>query len=801
MKPIDWTPLIEGMLEAVWVVDPVSLRLIAVNQAACRLQGLTREDMVDRPVIEMTASPEDMFFWEDVAAGHSDHIQSETLLRRADGTAVQVERRVSRIRASESLRYFVVGILDHSEQRRVEGELEKLVAELRATLESTADGILVCDLDGGIRGYNQHFARLWDIPEDLLVQRDDDSIYAHLVGQVADSEHYSQRLRQISRSPLLECSDMLVLRSGRVLERVTLPQYGRGRPIGRVYSFRDITERLAAESQLQLAAKVFESSLDAIVVTDPAYRILAINPSAGRLLQSEPATLLGSSSRDLFFSPHNPDLTAQIDGELVRSGFWEGEVWHRRDDGSAFAVLASWVMLRDEHGNPRNIVVFAKDLTEKLAAQQRIEQLAYSDPLTGLPNRLLLTERVDHALHLAERDGSRFAILFLDLDRFKQINDSLGHLFGDRVLIEVAQRLKGCLRQTDTLCRLGGDEFVIHLHEADARAAEITAKRILDALGRPIELDGMHFSVTCSIGIAMQPDDGRTLDELIKHADTAMYRVKERGRGSFRFYQPQMNVDLLARVKLDHAMRAALAEQRFTLHYQPQVDTVSGQLCACEALLRWNDPQLGLVSPGVFIPVAEETGFIVQLGLWVLQEAVRQAAQWAGAGRPVRVSVNVSALQFQQPQFVDTVAQCLREHALPPELLELELTESILIHDADEALERLQALAALGLQLSIDDFGTGYSSLGYLKQFPIHKLKVDRSFVASLHEQASDRAIVTAVVQMGHALNLQVVAEGVETEQQRQFLAQVGCDQFQGWLRAPALPAAEFESRFLSPAA
>ena len=798
MRAIDWAPLIEGMLEAVWVVDPLTLRIVAVNQAACSLQGLNPDDMVGRPVIEMTASPEDIFFWEDVAAGQSDHIQSETLLRRADGQAIQIERRVSRVRVDDINQCYVVGILDHSEQRRVEGELEKLVAELRATLESTADGILVCDLDGAIRGYNQHFAQLWDIPEPLLVERDDAAIHAHLGSQVADSENYSQRLRQITRSPLLEGNDMLVLRSGRVLERVTLPQYGRGRPIGRVYSFRDITERLAAENQLQLAAKVFESSLDAIFVTDPAYRILVVNPSAGRLLECPTDSLLGTSSRDLFFSPHDPELTTQIDEKLMANGFWEGEAWHRRPDGSAFAVLASWVMLRDNHGNPRNIVVFAKDLTEKLAAQQRIEQLAYSDPLTGLPNRLLLTERVEHALHLAQREGTRFAILFLDLDRFKQINDSLGHLFGDRVLIEVAQRLKGCLRQTDTLSRLGGDEFVIHLHEADARAAEVTAQRILDALSRPIELDGMNFSVSCSMGIAMQPEDGRTLDELIKHADTAMYRVKERGKGNFRFYQPQMNVDLLARVKMDHAMREALAERRFALHYQPQVDTLSGELRACEALLRWHDPQLGQVSPAVFIPVAEESGFIVHLGLWVMQEAVRQAALWANAGKAIRVSVNVSALQFQQAHYVDTVAEALRDSGLPHHLLELELTESILVHDADEALERLQALAALGVKLSIDDFGTGYSSLGYLKQFPIHKLKIDRSFIASLHEQDSDRAIVTAVVQMGHALKLDVVAEGVETEAQRAFLAQVGCDQYQGFLSAPGLPAAEFEQRCLS---
>ena len=800
MMRLDWAPLIEGVLEAVWVVDPVNLRLVAVNRAACRLQGLENEDMLGRPVVDFTATPEDLFFWEDVAAGQADHIQSETLLRHSSGESVQVERRVSRLSLPDGQRYYVVGILDRTLQRRAESELEKLIAELRATLESTADGILVCDLEGHIRGYNRNFTRLWGLPEHLQQTRDDAAIHSFLQQQAADSENYHQRLQQILRTPLLECTDILVLRTGRVLERVTLPQYGRGRPIGRVYSFRDITERLAAESQLQLAAKVFESSLDAIFVTDPEYRVVMANPMAARLMECEAADLVGTSSRDLFFSPNDPDLNRRIADQLMAQGFWEGEVWHRRHDGAAFAVLASWVLLADADGHPRHTIVFAKDLTEKLAAQQRIEQLAYSDPLTGLPNRLLLTERVEYALSMAQRDGKPFAILFLDLDRFKHINDSLGHLFGDRVLQEVAQRLKGCLRQTDTLCRLGGDEFVVHLHEAEARAAELTAQRILDAISRPIELDGMAFTLGCSIGVAMYPDDGRTLDELIQHADTAMYRVKERGKGNFRFYQPQMNVDLLARMKMDQAMREALAENRFELHYQPQVATTDGRLLACEALLRWTDPVLGTVSPAVFIPVAEESGLIVHIGLWVLGEAARQAARWQREGRPVRVSVNVSALQFQQARFVDTVAATLAEHGLAPDLLELELTESILIHDADEALERLRALAALGLHLAIDDFGTGYSSLAYLKQFPIHKLKIDRSFVQHLPAQSSDRAIVSAIVQMGRALDLAVVAEGVETEAQRQFLADIGCTQYQGFLYAPGLPAARFESLLSPPA-
>jgi EAL domain-containing protein (putative c-di-GMP-specific phosphodiesterase class I) len=299
------------------------------------------------------------------------------------------------------------------------------------------------------------------------------------------------------------------------------------------------------------------------------------------------------------------------------------------------------------------------------------------------------------------------------------------------------------------------------------------------------------------MGIALYPTDGRTLDELIQHADTAMYRVKERGKAAFRFYQPQMNVDLLSRIKMDHAMREGLREGRFVLHYQPRVSLQSDLVHSCEALLRWNDPKLGMVPPSTFVGVAEETGFIVTLGQWVLQAAVRQAAEWYSAGQGCVVSVNVSGLQFQQAGFVDEVADCLREHGLPPHLLELELTETILLHDAEETLERLQRLAALGVLISLDDFGTGYSSLAYLRRFPLNTLKIDRSFISSAHEREDDAAIVAAIIQMGHALSLQVVAEGVEFSEQQQLLKKLGCDQYQGFLFSRAIEPQAFAALWM----
>ena len=793
-------PFIDGMLEAVWMVDPIDLRIVAANQAAHVLLGLESGTLIGRPAIELAATPEDLVFWEDVAAGLSDRILSHTLISRADGTVIPVERRVTLVRLEPGRSVFVVGLRDRSEQQHVEDELEKLIGELRATLESTADGILAVDLDGGIRGYNHRFAELWGLSEPLLTRRDDQAVFAWMEHSVVDAQAYADRIAMIARSPLMEATDTLVLRSGRVLERVTLPQYSRGRPTGRVFSFRDITQRLASESRLQLAAKVFESSLDAIFVTDADHRIVAANPSCERLTGYSRQELAGRPMAGLLHEPDDPGAVDRVRERVAAAGYWEGELWHHHKLGQDGPCQVSMVRLLDETGAMTHCIGFVKDLTDKLAAKRRIEELAYTDSLTGLPNRLVLSERVEFAIALARRDQAPFGVLFIDLDRFKHINDSLGHLFGDRVLIEVAERIKGCVREVDTVARLGGDEFVLLLHQADARGAESTARRILDALAVPFRIDDMSFSITCSVGIALYPNDGTTLNDLIKNADAAMYRVKERGRASFRFYQPQMNVDLLSRMKIDHAMRQALANGKFRLHYQPQVDLKTARVIAAEALIRWRDDDMGDVSPGQFIPVAEESGFIVALGDWVLAEAVRQAAQWQRQGSAVTVSVNVSALQFQQADFVERVAQAVTSAGLRPDLLELELTETILVKDADEALVRLRALSALGVRLAIDDFGTGYSSLGYLKRFPIEKLKIDRSFINGLPGDESDAAIVRAIIHMARALHLRVIAEGVENDLQRQFLASAGCDEVQGFLYSPAISAEQFEGLLAKPA-
>jgi diguanylate cyclase (GGDEF)-like protein/PAS domain S-box-containing protein len=686
---------------------------------------------------------------------------------------------------------------DRSEQLRVEGELETLLAELQATLESTADGILVTDNAGAIRGYNQRFAELWSLPEKLLTRQDDDAVYSWMEQCVIDKEEYVEQLAAIQRSPLAEASSVVGLRSGPVLERVTLPQYARGRPIGRVFSFRDITQRLADKSRLELAAKVFETSLDAIFITDAKQCIVAANPSFQRLTGYRQAEVIGHPPKDFLAKSEDASVCQKLLDGLSEQGFWEGELWNRRKDGEAYLCLISMVRVKDEAGCTTHFIGFFKDLTEALAARKRIEELAYHDALTGLPNRLMFSERFDFAKKVADRKQTSSAVLFIDLDRFKHINDALGHMFGDRVLIEVAERLQSCLRQVDTVSRLGGDEFLILLNDAGADGAEVTARRILQRLSAPFSLSEIAFTVTCSIGIALYPNDGDNMDELIKNADSAMYAVKERGRSGFRFYTRQMNIGLLSRVKLDHAIRLALKNDAFRLQYQPQVSLKSGDIIGTEALIRWRDAELGEVPPSRFIPIAEDSGAIIPLGDWVLRRAAQQAAVWYRQGVRVVTSVNVSALQFQQAEFVEKVADALQSNGLPPQLFELELTESILIQNIDETLKRLQALAQLGVQLAIDDFGTGYSSLAYLKRFPIQKLKIDQSFVRDIPADESDAAIVRAIINLGHSMNLCVIAEGVESESQQTFLQSAGCDEFQGFLYSPALESEIIEKLLL----
>jgi len=669
-----WASLLAGMPHAAWVVELGAGVLVAANPAAAAMLGRPAAELVGAVAEELLTSPEDQVWWG--SGGTHGPLHSDTVVATPAG-ARHVSRSVALLPQADGSppTHALVMVCDRSAEQRAEQAREAALAELQATLEATADGILVTDLGGRMSACNRRFAEIWGLPTELLQRDDDVAVQAWLARGVTDPADYARRLQALDDTPKATSSDRLTLKTGQVVERVSRPLLVRGRPQGRVWSFRDLTASVVAEA--------------------------------------------------------------------------------------------------------------------------RIEELSHNDALTGLPNRSALVEAVVAATTAARRDGHAYAFLLVDLDRFRQINDSLGHDVGDRVLQTVAQRIQACLRADDLLARLGSDQFAVLVRPADAAAAEATARRILNVVAQPCSGDGAPFTLTCSIGIAIAPSQGSRIDELVRHAEAAMRIVKSAGRAHFRLHQARAEGDRRQNIQLEHAMRQALVSGRFRLHYQPLVNLADGRVVGAEALLRWRDPELGDVPPARFVPVAEDSGFIVAIGDWVLGQAVRQAALWFQRGHDMPIAVNVSALQFKQPHFVDRVASVLAVSGLPPQLLELELTESILLHDADEALLRLHALARLGVRMSIDDFGTGYSSLSYLKRFPIGKLKIDRSFIQGLPGDESDAGIVRAILQMARALGMRCVAEGVETEAQRQFLQAEGCDEFQGWLFAPALDSLSFEQRLM----
>nr|WP_271412170.1 EAL domain-containing protein [Pseudomonas sp. Q1-7] len=569
---------------------------------------------------------------------------------------------------------------------------------------------------------------------------------------------------------------------------------------------RDISQQRRAEKDMRMAATVFEHSTSAILVTDPAGYIVQVNEAFCRITGYAAREVLDQLPSMLTADRQQANQLNYILGQLNQRGSWEGEIWLKRRVGDHYPAWVGITAVHDEDDDLVSYVCFFSDISERKASEQRIHRLAYYDGLTHLPNRTLFQDRLHSALQYAERHQEWVVLMFLDLDRFKPINDSLGHAAGDRMLKDVAVRLAACVDQDDTVARMGGDEFTLLLQPCETREGALNraihvAEQILDSLARPFVLEGREFFVTASIGIALSPQDGRELSQLMKNADTAMYHAKERGKNNFQFYQTDMNARALERLELESDLRHALEQGEFLLYYQPQFSGDGKRLTGVEALLRWRHPKRGLVPPGEFVPVLEELGLVVQVGDWVLSEACRQLKAWHQAKmRLPKISVNISARQFADGQLAERIAAIIEDSGLPPACLELELTESILMRDVGEAMAILENLKRLGLCIAVDDFGTGYSSLNYLKQFPIDVLKIDRSFVDGLPDGERDAQIARAIIAMAHSLNLAVIAEGVETHAQLGFLREHGCDEVQGYLFGHPVPAAQFERMFGSSA-
>jgi diguanylate cyclase (GGDEF)-like protein/PAS domain S-box-containing protein len=549
----------------------------------------------------------------------------------------------------------------------------------------------------------------------------------------------------------------------------------------------------AAVHERRIASEVLRSMSEAVCVLDRGFDFVSVNPAFSRMTGYGEAEVIGNNASLLDSAQHTSSYYTEIRDTLQHQGRWSGEMWQLRKDGEEFLCAYECSTVLDASGQHALYVLVLNDITEQKRAEQELRYLANFDPLTNLPNRTLLAERLSRAIVRARRQGDRIAVLFLDLDRFKDINDSLGHAAGDRILRAAARRLQETVGPRQTVARLGGDEFTVVLEgRSAAPEADDEARGIIAAFEQPLLLDdSQEIAITPSIGIAIYPDNAQVPTELLKQADTAMYQAKAAGRRTYARYTEAMDVSARQRATVSGALRKVLDRGELRLVYQPRLHIASSQIVGVEALLRWHGPE-GDIPPGEFIPLAEESGTILEIGEWVLREACLKVAKWQRLGLPgLNVSVNVSALQLLRGDFPGVVGRVLDETGLPPDSLELELTESVVMSNAPQSADKLRALRDLGVSLAIDDFGTGYSSLAYLRRLPFTTLKIDKEFVDDLSQGSEDAAITTTVLAMARSLGLKVVAEGVETEAQLRFLREHRCDEIQGFWLAPPLEAAE----------
>jgi diguanylate cyclase (GGDEF)-like protein/PAS domain S-box-containing protein len=692
------------------------------------------------------------------------------------------------------------------ERNRTMLQIAKSLSILKATLESTGEAILAVDLDNNWLLNNQKFIDLWQIPDEIISSKlgakdgSPDLLYGP--DQIKNAEAFAKKVTELYATPEAHSFDTIEFKDGKIVERYSTPQIINNKVVGRVWSFRDVTAQKLAEAELRIAATAFESQ-EGMSIADADQIILKVNKAFTRVTGYSPEEAIGQTHAMLKSDRQDTRFYQALQHSLKQDGYWEGEIWNKRKNGEIYPEWLSITTVRDADNQITHYVAAFTDITKDKAAEETIHNLAYYDPLTELPNRRLLWERLKHGIEMGRRDGKQLALLMLDLDRFKTVNDSMGHLAGDELLQQVAARIKARLRDVDMVARLGGDEFIVLLEDiAHPEDAARVAEAIVADLSKPFQLlksNNIHpelsrkVRIGASIGISLFPQHGDSPETLLDNADIALYKAKDEGRGCFAYFSEEFTLIARERIALETRLRHAIEHVHLCVYYQAQIDIDSGRIIGAEALVRWHDPIEGVISPNNFIPIAEETGLIVDIGAWVLRETCLQGRRWIDAGLPsLTLAVNVSPHQFRRSDISALVAKMLDETGFPAELLELELTESGLMENEDKAVEVLNNLRAQGVRLAIDDFGTGYSSLAYLKRFPLDVLKIDKSFIDDIPSLQDDMEITATIVAMGHILGFKVLAEGVETLEQLAFLREKGCDTYQGFIKSKPLPAEEF---------
>lgn len=789
--------LVEQSLTGIYVFEEGIFRY--VNRRLADIFGYTEEELIDRLGPSDLIAPEDQgTVRNQIERRFSGKVQSAHYVARGlrkDGTRLWLEFHGSRIDLDG--RPAITGTaLDITERVEAEARLRESEARFRAIYEGANDSILILDPDtGGIvdinrraermTGYSVEEARRLSIPD--LSTGDGAAVQAEADRRIeaacrGEPQIFEWQVRTRDGGMLWTEINMHATRIGGELRLLVLA--------------RDITERRASEEKLRLTSQVFTSTREGVVITDKDGRIVSVNPAFTEITGYSEEEVVGKSPRMLQSGFHDRFFYDAMWQSIAKTNHWQGEIWNRRKSGDTYPEWLTISAVHNERGAVTNYVGVFTDVSRIKHSEAEVQRLAHYDPLTNYPNRVLLMSRLEHALDLARRGGTRIALVFCGLDRFKYINDSLGYSAGDELLQTVSRRIRSKLQNEDTLARFGGDEFVV-LIESDRDTEQIaqTAQSIVELGESSIELStGQRVFVGLSVGVGIFPADGDDATTLVTNANAAMQQAKIEGRHTYRFYTEGLTEAARERLQLESRLRHAVESQEFELYFQPIMAVADRRIVGAEALIRWLDPEAGIITPDQFIPLAEDTGLIVPLGRWVLETACRQAVDWGSAAQEgLSIAVNLSSRQFESGDLARDVASALEASGLHPGRLDLEITESVLMEHGDRSMKMLDGLREIGVRVSIDDFGTGYSSLAYLKRFAINNFKIDRIFVKELPDNREDAEIVSTMIGMAHNLNLQVVAEGVETESQLEFLKARGCDRFQGYLVSPPLAAAAFE--------